>query len=77
MDKVFTIERDSNKVVLFNLKGIEGLEVGNIFFRRNEDTSIEILQDFEYLDKEYLNNIIDKLSEGYPYDFCLLETKSI
>jgi hypothetical protein len=77
MKKVFTIQRNKNQIVLFNLKDIDGLKKGDIFFRRNEDNTTEILQDFEYLDKEYLDNILDKLSEEEQYDFSLLETKSI
>ena len=77
MEKIFTIQRDKNQIVLFNLKDIYGLKKGDIFFRRNEDNTTEILQEFEYLDKEYLDNIVDKLLEEEQYDFSLLETKSI
>ena len=77
MEKIFTIQRDKNQIVLFNLKDIDGLKKGDIFFRRSEDTTTEILQDFEYLDKEYLDNIVDKLLEEEQYDFSLLESKSI
>lgn len=75
--KVFTIQRDKNKIVLFNVKDINGLSIGDIFFRYNEDKTIEILQDFEYLDKEYLSTILDKLSDEENYDFSLLENKSL
>ena len=77
MKKIFAIQRDKNQIVLFNLKDINDLKKGDIFFRRNEDNTTEILQDFEYLDKEYLDNILDKLSEEEQYDFSLLESKSI
>ena len=77
MEKIFAIQRDKNQIVLFNLKDINDLKKGDIFFRRNEDNTTEILQDFEYLDKEYLDNILDKLSEEEQYDFSLLESKSI
>ena len=56
---------------------MDELNSGVIFFRRNKDNTTEILQDYEYLDKEYLNKIIDNLSEEEQYDFSLLESKSI
>jgi len=77
MEKIFCIEKTENHIVLFNLKGMNGLNSGDVFFRRNKDNTKEILQDYEYLDKEYLNKIIDNLSEEEQYDFSLLESKSI
>ena len=53
MKKLFGIQIDKNEISLFNLKG-------DIFFKRIGDR-IEILQEFEYLDKNHLNNIIDNL----------------
>ena len=77
MEKIFCVEKTENHIVLFNLKGMNGLKSGDVFFRRNKDNTTEILQDYEYLDKEYLNKIIDNLSEEEQYDFSLLESKSI
>jgi len=77
MEKIFCVEKTENHIVLFNLKGLNGLKNGDVFFRRNKDNTTEILQDYEYLDKEYLNKIIDNLSEEEQYDFSLLESKSI
>ena len=77
MEKIFKIQRDKNQIVLFNFKSIDNLSVGDIFFRRNEDKTIEILQEFEYLDEEYLDSILDKLSEEEEYDFSLLENELI
>jgi hypothetical protein len=77
MDKIFTIQRNDNDVVLFNLKDIGDLKAGEIFFIRKNDGSTEILQDFEYLDKNYLDSIVDKLSEEEQYDFSLLIYKLI
>jgi hypothetical protein len=77
MEKIFAMQRDKNQIILFNLKDIDGLKKGDIFFRRNKNNTTEILQDFVYLDKEYLDNIIDKLSEEEQYGFSLLESKSI
>ena len=77
MEKIFCVEKTENHIVLFNLKGINGLNIGDVFFRRNKDNTTEILQDYEYLDKEYLNKIIDNLSQEEQYDFDLIESKSI
>lgn len=77
MEKIFCVEKTENHIVLFNLKGMNGLNNGDIFFRRNKDNITEILQDYEYLDKEYLNKIVDNLLEEKQYDFDLLESKSI
>ena len=77
MKQIFAIERNENKSVLYSLKDIDGLNRGDVFFRRNEDNTTEILQDFEYLDKTYLDSIIDKLSEEEQYDFSLLESKKL
>jgi len=60
MKKLFGIQIDKNEISLFNLKDISGLNKGDIFFKRIGDR-IEILQEFEYLDKNHLNNIIDNL----------------
>lgn len=76
MIRKFGIQKKDNRIVLFNLAGIEGLKVGDIFFKRYEDGSTAILQDFKYLGEEYLNSIVDKL-EGEEFNFGLLETKSI
>lgn len=77
MKKIFCVEKTENHIVLFNLKGMNGLISGDIFFRRNKDNTIDILPDYEYLDKEYLDKIVDTLSEEEQYDFDLLESKSI
>lgn len=77
MDKIFCIEKKENHIVLFNLKGMDGLNRGDIFFIRNKDNTTEILHDYKYLDIEYLNKIIDNLSEEEQYNFTLLESKSI
>ena len=77
MEKIFCVEKTENHIVLFNLKGINGLNSGDVFFRRNKDNTTEILQDYEYLDKEYLDKIVDSLLEEEQYDFDLLESKSI
>lgn len=77
MEKIFTIQRNENDSVLFNLKGIHGLKSGDIFFKQNKDKTTEVLQDFEYLSKDYLSEIIDKLSEEERYNFCLLENKTL
>lgn len=72
MKKLFGIQIDKNEISLFNLKDIIGLNKGDIFFKRTGD-KIEILQEFEYLDKNHLNNIINNLSENEEHDFSLLE----
>lgn len=72
MKKLFGIQIDKNEISLFNLKDISGLNKGDIFFKRTGD-KIEILQEFEYLDKNHLNNIINNLSENEEHDFSLLE----
>jgi hypothetical protein len=77
MEKIFCVEKTENHIVLFNLKGMNELKSGDVFFRRNKDNTTEILQDYEYLDKEYLDKIVDSLSEEEQYDFDLLESKSI
>lgn len=77
MEKIFTIQRNPNQPVIFNVAGIDDLTIGDIFFRRNEDNTTDILQDFEYLDKIYLDSILDKLLDNKQYDFSLLESKLI
>ena len=77
MEKIFCVEKTENHIVLFNLKGINGLNIGDVFFRRNKDNTTEILQDYEYLNKEYLDKIVDNLSQEEQYDFDLIESKSI
>ena len=77
MEKIFCVEKTENHIVLFNLKGINGLNSGDVFFRRNKDNTTEILQDYEYLNKEYLDKIVDNLSQEEQYDFDLIESKSI
>ena len=57
MEKIFCVEKTENHIVLFNLKGINGLNIGDVFFRRNKNNTTEILQDYEYLNKEYLDKI--------------------
>jgi len=76
MERTFTIVREQERVVLICLNNITGLTRGQVFFRRNKDKSTDILQDFEYLDKIYLDSILDILSEEDTYDFSLLESKS-
>lgn len=56
---------------------MNGLIIGDVFFKRNKDNTTEMLQDYKYLDKEYLDKIVDSLSEEEQHDFDLLESKSI
>jgi hypothetical protein len=77
MQNFFSIQKDENQIVLYNLNNIDGLIKGDIFFRKNEDETTDILPEFEYLDKQYLNSIVDKLSEEEEYDFYKLENKLI
>ena len=75
--KTFSVQKTENNIVLFNLEGIENLRNGDIFFRRNKDNSTLILPYLEYLDKNYLNSVVDNLTNGEQYDFSLLESKTI
>ena len=77
MEKIFSVQKNNDEIVLFNLKGMNGLSSGDIFFKRNKDNTTDILQEYEYLDEKYLNNIIDNLLDNEQYDFTLLESKSI
>ncbi len=52
MEKIFCVEKTENHIVLFNLKGINGLNIGDVFFRRNKDNTTEILQDYEKMGRE-------------------------
>ncbi len=75
MEQKFSKLKRDNYIVLFNIKGIGDLVNGDIFFRRNDDNSVDILHDYEYLDKEYINSIINNLNEEEEYDFKSLESK--
>ena len=77
MKQIFKLQKNEDSIVLFNLKGMNNLNMGDIFFRRNEDNTTDILEKYEYLDKEYLDSVLDKLSDEYEYDFSLLVSKTI
>jgi hypothetical protein len=76
MKSYFGVEKNDNEVLLFNIENMPGLNTGDIFFKRT-DEEILILQEYEFLDKEYINKIVDDLSEDEHYDYQLLLDKSI
>ena len=73
MCKYFAKEGDC----LFNLKDMDCLKPGDIFFKSVSFDNCLILQKYEFLDKEYLNSIIDKLSEIEIYDYQVLLEKKL
>ncbi len=77
MKKKFGIKKNNNNTVLYNLNGIENLTKGDIFFRVNDNDTVDILPKFEYLDKDYLKKIIKTLSEDVEYDYNLIVKKKI
>lgn len=72
----FRIKIYNDKTVLFNESNIKGLNRGDIFYK-NEDFQTVILQDFDYLDKKYIDKIIDTLKEDVDYDFQKLVNKTL
>lgn len=50
---------------------------GGVFYKRNNDGSVEVLPEYVHLDKGYVNGILDTLSESDQYEICLLENKSL
>lgn len=77
MKKKFGIQKNNNNTVLYNLNGIENLTKGDIFFRVNDNDTVDILPKCEYLDKDYLKKIIKTLSEDVEYDYNLIVKKKI
>lgn len=77
MEKTFSIQKNKNQIVFYALKNIDELKKGEIFCRINEDETIDIYPEFEYLDNDYLKSIFSKLSDGCEYDFYKLENKSL
>lgn len=61
------VEKTENHIALYDLSS------GDIIFKRYADNSRVILEDYEYLDKDYINSIIDNLSEDEQYDLNYLD----
>lgn len=75
MKKIFSVKKTEDFICLYNLNGIYNLKIGAIFFKRYKDGTTATL--YESLDKEYMNSIVDNLSETEKYDFDFLNRKKI
>ena len=64
---LFSIDKYDNAIKLYNI------DTGIVFIRKNIDNTLNILEEFNYLNSDYLNSIIEKLSEYQIYNFELLE----
>jgi len=68
----FSVLIENNVISLFAIEMI-GLNKGSIFFRRNENKTIDVLPEFEN-DKNHINSIIENFSNGIIYDEKLLHS---
>jgi hypothetical protein len=59
----------------FNVKNMDGLKIGDIFYKKHLDGSESILQEYEHLDKEYLANVANRIEFDEPQEFSKLISK--
>lgn len=67
----FSVERDDEHAVLYNVINMTGLNPGDIFYKRTKEEKL-ILQDYRHLNIDHLNKLVDTLSEDEVYDCRLL-----
>jgi len=66
----FSVERKNNTISLYAIDIID-LNKGDIFFRRNDDGSIDTLPKYNE-NENYINSIIDNFLDSEDYDEELL-----
>jgi hypothetical protein len=66
----FSVQKINNTISLYAIEIID-LNKGDIFFRKNNDDSIDVLPRYEN-NKDYINSIIKNFSDSETYDEKLL-----
>jgi hypothetical protein len=64
----FQLQIDGNERKLFFTRNNMGYNPGDIFFIKN-NSDVQILTEFEHLNKEYLSKLVNNLEEGKEYKF--------
>jgi hypothetical protein len=72
--EIFSIKKHNNGIVLFSVKS-EDLKFGEIFFKRDSNGNRYTLQDHD-IDSEYVNTLVDGLTEDVMYKFEILKPKN-
>lgn len=76
MKAYFAVTEYEGYPCLYNVKGIEGLISGDIFFHRKKDY-IYVSTEYNFLDANYLNYVLDNFEKEVSHDFQILLDNSI